>query len=636
MSSAVAKLWAGLFACSFVVFLTALFLFPELLQARNINEYKDTISTSAPSQLANHTLSFRLDTAVSPGGYIEVVPPAGFSVISSSSFNERTVELVVDGTPRVASTTLAPGVDQVDISPGSPGLIRYTLEPTAGLSAGSQIQLKLGDHTSVASVYTFSVSTTTGTSTTPEDTPGIVNSSSTGTHIVDVRIYDGGEVANAGFSIAIVEQVGVGPVDTTETIPPFRFNAAPTSTVGGTTLSVEISLETDEFATCKYSASSSVAYGSMPTTFSNTGLIFHTTIVQIVPNSVQRFYVRCMDDEGNFNIDDFEITFTVNDIPTGQANTDGDVSGDGSGDGNDGSGDGSGSGGTTGDSNGEAPLLGGSAGTGGSGGGGGGGRGGSPGGTAGGGFESTDGPYRSGDGRVVITGYAYPRAKVTVLVDGKQAEQVTAGNNGLYEVTLDQIARGVYTFGVFATDAAQVKSSTFSTSFTVSGARTTALSNINISPSIKVTPDPVTPGTAATISGYAMPNATITIENEKQGSVASRKVFTATSDAGGAWSVPLDTNGFTNGTYKVRARALQEGGATTNFSSYTLYGVGEAADRRMNADLNTDGRVNLTDFSILLFWWASSGGDSNPPADINGDTRVNLTDFSILLFNWTG
>ncbi|MBY0310041.1 hypothetical protein K2Q16_02780 [Patescibacteria group bacterium] len=636
MRSTVAKLWAGLFACSFLAFIWAFSLFPGLLQARNINEYKDTISTSAPTFLANHTLAFRLDTAVSPGGYIEVVPPPGFEVIASSSFNERNVELIVDGTLRTADVVASPGVDQVEIFPGTPGMIRYTLEPTVGLSAGSRLELKIGDHTSMSSVFSESFSTTTGTSTTPEDTPGVVNSSVAGTHVVDVRIYDGTEVANAGFSIAIVERVGVGPVDTTETIPPFRFNPTPTSTVGGTTLSVEISLETDELAICKFSASSSVAYGAMPSTFANTGLIFHSTIVTIIPNSVQRYYVRCMDDEGNFNTDDFLIQFSVNDVPTGQANTAGAVSGDGSGQGNNGTGDGGGAGGTTGESNGEAPELGGSSGTGGAGGGGGGGRGPGSGSTAGGGFESTDGPFRSGDGRVEITGFAFPRARVTVLVDGKQAAQVTAGNTGSYSATIDQIARGVYTFGVFATDAAQVKSSTFSTSFTVSGARTTALSNINVAPSIKVSPDPVTPGTAATLSGYAMPNATITIENEKQGSVASRKVLTATSDAGGAWSIPLDTAGFSNGTYKVRARAVGEGTLATNFSNYTLYGVGETADRRMNADLNTDGRVNLTDFSILLFWWSTSGGDSSPPADINGDTRVNLTDFSILLFNWTG
>ena len=32
----------------------------------------------------------------------------------------------------------------------------------------------------------------------------------------------------------------------------------------------------------------------------------------------------------------------------------------------------------------------------------------------------------------------------------------------------------------------------------------------------------------------------------------------------------------------------------------------------------------------------SDSGDSDPSADINQDGRVSLTDFSILLFNWTG
>jgi hypothetical protein len=222
------------------------------------------------------------------------------------------------------------------------------------------------------------------------------------------------------------------------------------------------------------------------------------------------------------------------------------------------------------------------------------------------------------------------------LVDGREALQARANNQGAYTLTIDGIARGAYTFGVYAVDQNQVKSSTFSTSFTVTGARTSALSNINIPPSIRVVPDPVDPGTPATISGYALPNSTVTIENEKEGTVASRQTLTATANQAGAWTVSLPTAGFSVGTYKVRARAQQAEGATTNFSNYLLYGVGQAATRPTNADLNRDGKVNLIDFSILLFWWNTNGGTSDPSADISSDGRVNLVDFSILLFNWTG
>ena len=47
-------------------------------------------------------------------------------------------------------------------------------------------------------------------------------------------------------------------------------------------------------------------------------------------------------------------------------------------------------------------------------------------------------------------------------------------------------------------------------------------------------------------------------------------------------------------------------------------------------DYNSDGWVDLTDFSIMLFYW----NKNNAAHDLSGDGKVNLTDFSILLFHW--
>jgi hypothetical protein len=52
------------------------------------------------------------------------------------------------------------------------------------------------------------------------------------------------------------------------------------------------------------------------------------------------------------------------------------------------------------------------------------------------------------------------------------------------------------------------------------------------------------------------------------------------------------------------------------------------------ADVNCDGRVNLTDFSILLFFWQQRT-PSNGRADMNNDGIVDVVDFSIMLFQWT-
>lgn len=633
----VVKAWVTFLGTICLTFLVVLVFFPEYIQARNINEYKDTISNSTPGVASNHTLAFKLETAITPGSYIEVTPPDGFEVIGTSTFAaERNVELSVNGVLRLSSSTPDTVYDGVDIISGSPGMIRYTLNSTEGINAGSNLELKIGNHTSKSLVYSVEYSTSTGTTTTEADIKPIINDLNTGTKEVMVEVYDGGLVAEAGFLIALIDQVGVGPADTTEEIPPERFNGAPSTTITGVTLNVEIFLETNELAICRYDIVAGTSYQSMPYAFTGTGLIYHTVVVPVVPDSFNQFYVRCIDDEGNFNIDDYIVAFAVSAVPTGESNTEGDVEGEGTGSGNSGSGSGSGGGGEEGSSDGEAPTEGGTSGGGGSGGGGGGGSGSGSGDTAGGGFESQDAPYRSGDGRVVITGYAFPRSTVHVLVDGKAVTNVRAESDGQYSITVDEIARGAYTFGVYAVDSAQVRSSTFSTSFSVIGARTSALSNIHLAPTIKVNPDPVNPGATLTLSGYTQPNAVVTLENEKDKSPASKQVITATANGDGFWSTTVSTENFSVGTYKVRARSEQSAGVKSNFSNYTLYGVGQNAVKVTNADLNRDGKVNLVDFSILLFWWNSDGGTSDPSADINSDGKVNLTDFSILLFNWTG
>lgn len=640
----IAKLWL---AFIFMVVLPAVFFLyhPDATQARNVQRYSDTITDSGPSASANHTFTFDIDTEVSPGGRLEFTMPDGFQIASSSQFDIRNIELYVNGFARPAAAVAAPGLDQVEFTVGSPGFIRYTLAPDFTILAGSHVEVRVGNRTSGSLSFSETYSSTTNSTTTVlADIPGIINSATIGTHEVRFEIWDNGLTANAGFLIAVVNKVYAGRFDTTEDIPPYRFNGAPTSSVGGTTLSVEISLETDEFAICRYSLSPDTPFGSMPHTFTNTGLIFHTTVVSVAPNTVQSFYVRCLDDEGNYNIDDFLIRFTVDQVPTGTANTTGSTSGNGSGSGNSGTGTGSGGGGTTGGSSGVAPSTGGASGSGGSGGGsGGGGNSGSGGGGGSSGSGSgngndgfgSDAQYRSGDAQVVISGYAFPNSTVTILVDGKVAKTARSNGNGAYTGTIDAIARGVYTFGVYAESADKVKSSTFSTSFSVVGARTSELTNINVAPTIKVSPDPVDPGQTLTVSGYALPNATLAIQNSKAKTKAGSDIA-ATSDSSGRWSTTISTNGFSKGSYQIRAKATLSSGITTNFSEYTLYGVGEKISGPLNADLSRDGKVNLTDFSILLYWWGGNGGDSDPPADINRDGKVNLTDFSILLFNWTG
>jgi len=602
--------------------------------AHDIHSYSDLITNSRPDGNSNHTFAFQVKQSVAAGGYLDFDWPAGFDLPATSTFDVRNVEMYVNGVPRTASSTLSASSDQVIIATGAGGSIRYNLNTTAGISTDDNIEFRVGNHTSTAFPVTYTYSTSTGTTTIPGDPAPIKNPSSVGNQLIALTFGGASSPMNANFYITIITPMSIAGVDTTETVPPFRFNGAPSGEIGGTTLYVEISLETDEFAWCRFSQTASTSFYAMGDVFENTGLIVHTHEVEVIASTTNTYYVRCIDDEGNFNIDDYIISFFSPGPPSGTSNTDGGTEGDGTGTGDSETGEEGGGSGSTGNSGGSG-SGGGSSGSGGSGGGSGGSSGEDDDDETGGGFESSAGPYPSGDAEVIIRGYAFPRSTVYALVDGYVAESERADSDGEYSITVTDISRGVYTFGVYAIDDDGTKSTTFSTSFTVTGGKTSNLSNINIMPSILVEPDPVDVGQNLAISGYSIPDATVTLENQKDGSSVSLKTFTTTSDNDGAWSVDVDTSNFSGGTYKVHAKADNGAGLKTNFSDYTYYGVGQEAVS-LNADLNRDGKVNLTDFSILLFWWGSDGGSSDPPADINQDDRVSLTDFSILLFQWTG
>ncbi len=95
------------------------------------------------------------------------------------------------------------------------------------------------------------------------------------------------------------------------TTPPVRSNGEPAGVLVGAT-QANLSLATDENATCRYATVAGTAYASMVNTFSTTGGTAHSTgISGLVGGATYSYYVRCQDGSGNINPDDYAITFTV-------------------------------------------------------------------------------------------------------------------------------------------------------------------------------------------------------------------------------------------------------------------------------------------------------------------------------------
>ena len=118
----------------------------------------------------------------------------------------------------------------------------------------------------------------------------------------------------------------------------------------------------------------------------------------------------------------------------------------------------------------------------------------------------------------------------------------------------------------------------------------------------------------------------------------------------GLWSYSVNSKILGRGEHAAKSQTKTADGLISPFSETLAFIVGNAdtafgkirsatSPRSVPAgtkgDVNGDGRVNITDFSILLFFWGQQN-PKNAAADINGDGIVNIFDFSIMLFWWSG
>jgi cysteine-rich repeat protein len=245
---------------------------------------------------------------------------------------------------------------------------------------------------------------------------------------------------------------------------------------------------------------------------------------------------------------------------------------------------------------------------------------------------STDGEIDfEGDTDVNVFGRAYPGATITVLRDGEIERVVEADSSAEFDFTLSDLTPGITTLGFWALDNANRRSVTYAATFQVVQNAVTTLSGVLIPPTIAVVPEQAPPGSTVSFEGSALPSSNVFayVDDAEVG----EETFSAIN---GDWGIAYDTTGLgVEAFHTVKANYIDpdDTDLKSGFSLIANFYVGNRdVDTNLTADLNFDGFVNLTDFSILLFNWNGTGG----VADINQDGTVSLADFSIMLFYWTG
>ncbi len=247
----------------------------------------------------------------------------------------------------------------------------------------------------------------------------------------------------------------------------------------------------------------------------------------------------------------------------------------------------------------------------------------SPSGGGGGGWVS------SKETKVIIKGKAYPGAKITLLQDGKVITTQNADKLANFNIELTNFTPGVWTFSIWATDKEGRKSVTFSFTASITKNMTTTISGIFLPPTIELSKVNFKKGEDLDIIGQTAPLSQVFTHIESEQEII--KVATSTEE--GDWEQVINTEVLEEGMHTSRAKAKSREGLESSFSQVLTFYVGEGVSGVIrSADLNNDNRVNLIDFSILLYWW----GEKNSSVDLNHDGIINLPDFSIMMYYWTG
>jgi len=237
--------------------------------------------------------------------------------------------------------------------------------------------------------------------------------------------------------------------------------------------------------------------------------------------------------------------------------------------------------------------------------------------------------------KIVVKGKAYPDADVHILKDGGVIGVVRADTNADFTFSTADITPGTATFGFWAEDKDKVKSVAFTVTLQVTASATTTISGVFLPPTISLQKRSVKKGEQLSAFGNTAPKVDVNVLVHSSEEVSG----TTTSKDNGSWTMNIDTAALAEEefhTAKAQFQMKESSGTIlkSGFSSTASFYLGEkvAGKNAVAHDINGDGRINLVDFSILLYHW----GTNNQSADLNSDGKVNLTDLSILLFYWTG
>ena len=233
---------------------------------------------------------------------------------------------------------------------------------------------------------------------------------------------------------------------------------------------------------------------------------------------------------------------------------------------------------------------------------------------------------------MVVSGITAPQTFVTFTELGSVTGTDVAGPDGHFGKVFPGLEPGTHQLTFFGIDNNRFTTTPVSLEVYTPAYQEITVANQILSPTIWIDKSVYGFGEHIIASGTAVPNGNITLFTE-----APLRSYSTTSDSEGKWSYEIsNTTSYVFGDYHIHALVQSSTNLTSlnspslGFSIRSSSSTGSTCGDISHGDLNCDSGVNLTDFSILMYFW----GTNNAAADINTDQLVDLTDFSIMMYWW--
>lgn len=233
---------------------------------------------------------------------------------------------------------------------------------------------------------------------------------------------------------------------------------------------------------------------------------------------------------------------------------------------------------------------------------------------------------------VRFSGRAYPSATVSLLKNGKLQSSVEADDKAYFSITLPEKYDGDVLYTLYAKDTSNTKSLFLNFPLHIQSGYLTYLDGILFAPTISTDKSESLAGDYLTVFGHAIPKGKMQISIDGE----VKKTFTLSAKNDGTYKTVLPLGDLPRGEYVVYINYENDARISRLVNlvigNVNIFKAPETED--LPGDCNKDSIINLTDFSVLAFWY----GKNNPPkcVDTNNDNIINLTDFSILAFYWNG